>query len=544
MTVEITFLGGLGDVGRNCATLDIDGKIALIDCGLMFPEEDMLGVDLVLPDFTSVFARRRDVQCVVLTHGHEDHVGALPYFLSQLNVPVYGTALAVGLARGRIEEAGVTPDLRAVATGTWVDHGPFRFRLVPVSHSIPQGAGIAFDTPEGIIIHSGDFKLDPTPVDGIPTDLPDFADLGNRGVRLLMADSTNAERPGFVPSESSLRKPLYEIVVEAKGRLIAACFASHLHRVQQIVDAAVDAGRYVAFLGRSMQRNVPIAESLGLINIPADSVLPIEELLKLPPNKTAIISTGSQGEPLAALSLMANASHRWVTIEQGDTVLISARPIPGNETRVSRVVNGLLRRGAEVFHGNNAMVHVSGHGAREELKTFINVIRPQAFVGVHGEYRHLAAHAALARDMKVPEVFLCQDGDAIRLHNGKAEFRPQSVSARHVFVDGLEVDETGQGVVRDRKHLAEDGVVIVTVGLDLESGEVVQGPDLESYGFMDDPSEVFAAARAMVLAELKTVDRWPADPEHIQRKIVTGTRRAVKAAARRRTVVIPIIIEI
>ncbi|MFH2071302.1 MAG: ribonuclease J, partial [Actinomycetota bacterium] len=275
-----------------------------------------------------------------------------------------------------------------------------------------------------------------------------------------------------------------------------------------------------------------------------DSVLPIEELLKLPPNKTAIISTGSQGEPLAALSLMANASHRWVTIEQGDTVLISARPIPGNETRVSRVVNGLLRRGAEVFHGNNAMVHVSGHGAREELKTFINVIRPQAFVGVHGEYRHLSAHAALARDMKVPEVFLCQDGDAIRLHNGKAEFRPQSVSARHVFVDGLEVDETGQGVVRDRKHLAEDGVVIVTVGLDLESGEVVQGPDLESYGFMDDPSEVFAAARAMVLAELKTVDRWPADPEHIQRKIVTGTRRAVKAAARRRTVVIPIIIEI
>jgi len=252
MTVEVSFLGGLGDVGRNCASLEIDGKLALIDCGLMFPEEDMLGVDLVLPDFSSILERRENVECVVLTHGHEDHVGALPYFLSELNVPVYGTALAVGLARSRIEEAGVTPDLRAVATGTWVEHGPFRFRLIPVSHSIPQGAGIAFDTPEGIIIHSGDFKLDPTPVDGVPTDLPDFADLGSKGVRLLMADSTNAERPGFEPSETSLAKPLYEIVVEAKGRLIAACFASHLHRVQQIADAAVDAGRYISFLGRSM----------------------------------------------------------------------------------------------------------------------------------------------------------------------------------------------------------------------------------------------------------------------------------------------------
>jgi len=517
MTVEVSFLGGLGDVGRNCASLEIDGKLALIDCGLMFPEEDMLGVDLVLPDFSSILERRKDVECVVLTHGHEDHVGALPYFLSELNVPVYGTALAVGLARSRIEEAGVTPDLRAVETGTWVEHGPFRFRLIPVSHSIPQGAGIAFDTPEGIIIHSGDFKLDPTPVDGVPTDLPAFADLGSKGVRLLMADSTNAERPGFEPSETSLAKPLYEIVVEAKGRLIAACFASHLHRVQQIADAAVDAGRYISFLGRSMQRNVPIAESLGLVKIPPD---------------------------LAALSLMANASHRWIKIEEGDTVLISARPIPGNETRVSRVINGLLRRGADVFHGNNAMVHVSGHGAREELKTFINVIRPQAFIGVHGEYRHLAAHASLAREMKVPEVFLCQDGDALRLEDGKAEHRPQVISARHVFVDGLEVGETGRGVIRDRKHLAEDGVIIVTIGLDLETGEVVQGPNLEGYGFMDDPSEVFASAAKMVVAELKTIDRWPADPEHVHRKIVTGTRRAVKAATRRRAVVVPIIIEI
>ncbi len=293
-----------------------------------------------------------------------------------------------------------------------------------------------------------------------------------------------------------------------------------------------------------MQRNVPIAEDLGLVQIPPDTVLPVEELLDLPPAETAIISTGSQGEPLAALSLMANASHKWVTITEGDTVLISARPIPGNETRVSRVINGLLRRGAEVYHGENAMVHVSGHGAREELKTFLNVVRPQAFVPVHGEYRHLHAHAGLAREMRVPEVFLCQDGDAVTLSDGAAEHRPQAVPARHVFVDGMEVGETGPGVIRDRKHLAEDGVIIVTVGLDMETGEVVQGPDLESYGFMDDPSEVFASARGKVIAELKTIDRWPPDPEHLHRKVITGTRRAVRAATRRRAVVVPIVIEI
>jgi ribonuclease J len=340
MSVRISFLGGLGDIGRNCALLEIDGKLALIDCGLMFPDEHMLGVDLVLPDFSSVVERAGDLECVILTHGHEDHVGALVYLLEDVNVPVYGTALAVAFAGSRIEEAGIDADLRAVETGEWVEHAPFKFMLVPVSHSIPQGAGIAFDTPEGVVVHSGDFKLDPTPIDSVPTDLPQFADLGRKGVRLLLSDSTNAEMPGFVPSESSLGQPLYEIVVETKGRLVAACFASHIHRVQQIVDAAVDAGRYVALMGRSMVRNVPTAESLGLIDIPQDSIMPIEELLDLPPEETAIISTGSQGEPFSALSLMAAGEHRWVTIGEGDTVLISARPIPGNETKVSREING------------------------------------------------------------------------------------------------------------------------------------------------------------------------------------------------------------
>jgi ribonuclease J len=543
MTVRVTFLGGLGDIGRNCASIEVDGRLALIDCGLMFPDEHMLGVDLVLPDFSSVLARRDDLECVVLTHGHEDHVGALAYFLAQVNVPVYGTPLAVALAEPRIEEAGISPDLRPTETGSWVEHGPFRFKLVPVSHSIPQGAGVVFDTPEGLIVHSGDFKLDPTPVDGVPTDLPEFAALGREGVRLLLADSTNAEMPGFVPSEASLSQRIYELIVETKGRVVAACFASHIHRVQQIVDAAVDADRYVAFMGRTMMRNVPIAESLDLFDVPADSVLPLEELLRLPPEQTAIVCTGSQWEPFAALSLMAAGAHKWVDVGPGDTVIISARPIPGNETRVSRVINGLLRRGATVFHGNNAEVHVSGHAAREELKTFLNLLRPRAFVPVHGEYRHLAAHAALAKEMKVPEVMLCEDGDAVVLAGGEVTLEKGAVPAAHVYVDGLEVAGSVQGVIRDRQHLADDGVVVVTLALDAQTGEILRGPDLESHGFMDDPESVFQKAAQQIESEVAGASR-PIDSEHLQDRVQRVVKRSIKAETGRRTVVIAVVLEV
>jgi len=543
MTVRVSFLGGLGEIGRNCASLEIDGRIALIDCGLMFPDEQMLGVDLVLPDFSSVVERAADVECVVLTHGHEDHIGALAFFLSQVNVPVFGAPLALAFARSRLEEAGIKPDLRPVAMSEWVTHGRFTFMLVPVSHSIPQGAGIAFDTPEGIVLHSGDFKLDPTPIDSTPTDLPEFAALGRRGVRLLLSDSTNAEQPGFVPSESSLAQPMYEIVVETKGRLVAACFASHIHRVQQIVDAAVDAGRHVAFLGRSMIRNVPIAEELGLFYVPEDRIMPLDELLRLPPEKTAIVCTGSQGEPFAALSLMAAGEHKYLSVERGDTVLISARPIPGNETKVSRVVNGLLKRGAKVYHGNNAQVHVSGHGAREELKTFINVVRPQAFVPVHGEYRHLAAHSQLAEDMQVPEVFLCEDGDAIVLEGGKAKLERNAISAALVYVDGLDLAGTVQGVIRDRQHLADDGVVVVTLAVDGATGEIVQGPDLDSHGFMDDPNEVFGLAAERIKSEVGRLD-LPIDYEQARRRIKGAVNSVTREESGRRAVVIPVVLEV
>ncbi len=543
MSVQVSFLGGLGEIGRNCALLEVEGRLALIDCGLMFPDEHMLGVDLVLPDFSPVLARVDDLDCVVLTHGHEDHVGALAFLLAEVKVPVFGAPLALALARSRLEEAAVEHDLRPVGMGEWVQHEGFRFMLVPVSHSIPQGAGIAFDTPEGIVLHSGDFKLDPTPIDNTPTDLPEFAALGRRGVRLLLSDSTNAEQPGFVPSESSLAQPLYEIVVETKGRLVAACFASHIHRVQQIVDAAVDAGRYVAFMGRSMTRNVPIAGEMGLLSLPEDSVMPLEELLGLPPEKTAIVCTGSQGEPFSALTLMAGGDHKWVTIESGDTVLISARPIPGNETKVSQVINGLLRRGARVFHGNNAEVHVSGHGAREELKTFINVVRPQAFVPVHGEYRHLLAHADLAEEMRVPEVFLCEDGDAIVLEDGKARVERKAIPAPLVYVDGLEVAGAVQGVIRDRRHLAEDGVVVVTLAVDGATGEIVQGPDLNSHGFMDDPGDVFDLAVARIRSEVGRLD-LPIDYQQARRRVKGAVNAVTRAETGRRAVVIPVVLEV
>ncbi len=543
MTVRVSFLGGLGEVGRNCAVLEIGGRLALIDCGLMFPEEDMLGVDLVFPDFSSVLDRADDVECVVLTHGHEDHVGALGYFLREVNVPIYGTPLSVELPRSRIEEVGITPDMRQTPLGEWVEAGPFKFMLIGVSHSVPQGAGIAFDTPEGIILHSGDFKLDPTPIDGLPTDLPAFAALGTRGVRLLLSDSTNAEVPGFVPSESSLAQPLYEIVVETTGRLVAACFASHLHRVQQIATAAIDAGRHVSFLGRSMLRNTEIGVELGLLDIDPERVLPIEELLKLPPEETAVIATGSQGEPFAAISLMAAGEHRAISLAEGDTVLISAKPIPGNETRMSRVINGLIRHGVQVHHGLNATVHVSGHAAQDELRTFLNVVRPQAMVPIHGEYRHLHAHARIAQQMNVPDVILCQDGDSVVLEDGAIRVERQAVPAGYVYLDGAGVGDV-QSVLRDRRHLADDGVIIVTVGIDSHTGEIVIGPDLDSHGFMDEPDEILKRASEAVVKEVAGIVETPIDIDTLRRHVRQAANRVIRKETQRRPVLFPIVMEV
>ena len=543
MSVSVTFLGGLGEIGRNCAAVEVEGRIMLIDVGLMFPEEEMLGVDLVFPDWSWLVKRSKDVEGVVLTHGHEDHMGALAYFLRDLNVPVYGSRLAIELARGRIEELGVEADLRPTPFKKWMEHGPFKFMLIPVTHSVPDAAGLAFDTPEGIIIHSGDFKLDSRPIDGTPTDLPAFASLGRRGVRLLLSDSTNAERPGVEPSESSVGRPITSVILDSPGRVIAACFSSHVHRVQQIVDAGLAAGRTISFIGRSMEKNTAIASDLGVLDLPADRVRDIREINEIPPEEQLIVTTGSQGEPFAALSLMSHGRHRHVEVGEGDTVLISAKPIPGNETAVSKVISNLIRRGAMVVHGGNAHVHVSGHARREELLTFMNLIRPRAFVPVHGEYRHLHAHAELARDMGVPFVSVLEDGDRIVLNGKRTEVERGAVPASYVYLDGSSVGDVRGSVLRDRGHLADDGVVVVTVGIDRGNGEIVHGPDLDSHGLMDDPSAVLEkAGQAVVTALEGQIGRI--DMGELQKTVRQAVGRVVRAETQRKPVIFPVVIEL
>ena len=544
MSVSITFLGGLGEIGRNCAALEVAGKIALIDCGLMFPEEDMVGVDLVFPDWTWLVKRAQDVECVILTHGHEDHTGALAYFLRDVNVPVYGTELTIELASTRIDELGLEAELKTIPTKKWIDHEPFRFQLIPVSHSVPDATGVALDTPEGLIVHSGDFKLDPTPIDGRPTDLPAFATLGRRGVRLLLSDSTNAEKPGFEPSESSVGTPIGDIIRDAPGRVIAACFSSHLHRVQQIADAGVRSGRQVAFFGRSMHRNTTIAKGLGVLDVPERSVVDIKAMGGLPPEKQLLITTGSQGEPFAALSLMSRGRHKFVELGEGDTVIISARPIPGNETAISKVISNLIRRGARVVHGQNAPVHVSGHAARDELLTFLNVVRPQAFVPVHGEYRHLHAHAELARSMGVKTVEVLEDGDRITIKGKKTTVDRRAVPAGFVYLDGSSVGDVKDAVLRDRLHLADDGVVVVTVGIDHGTGEILYGPDMDSHGVMDDPRVILEKAADAVRQAIGKHASGRTDVADLQKTVRQAAGKVIRAETARRPVIVPVIMEL
>jgi len=542
MSVRIGFLGGLGEIGRNCAVVEIDGRLGLIDAGLMFPEADMLGVDLILPDFSTVFERAGDLDVVMLTHGHEDHIGALAFLLQGATAPIYGTPLTLELARSRVEEAGLEADFRPVEPRTWVEEGAFRFAFVPVTHSIPQATGIAIETPEGIVLHSGDFKLDPTPLDGSTTDLQTFAGFGRRGVRLLLADSTNAERPGVVPSETTVGPRLKEIVAAAEGRVIVACFASHVHRVQQAIDAAVACGRKFTFIGRSMLRVSEIASRLGVLDTHAGHLVEVDDLLELPPDQTMIISTGSQGEPFAALSLMAAGEHRFVELDPADTVIISATPIPGNETKVSRVVNNLIRQGVTVFHGRNTHVHVSGHAARAELLTFYNVVKPKALVPVHGEYSHLAANAALGEDVGIEEIAVLEDGDAVVLEDGELRVERQALPSSYVYVDGSGVGDFA-GVIRDRRHLADGGVVIVTVGIDQHSGEVVIGPEVDSHGLSDEPQDLHDLIVERVAKGIETLER-PIDMDTLRRRIRNSAGRALKGSMRKRPFVVPVAIEV
>jgi ribonuclease J len=549
--VRITFLGGLGEIGRNCACVEVEGRIMLLDVGLMFPDLDMLGVDLVLPDFTYLRDNADRVEGAIITHGHEDHMGGLSYLLRELSFPIYGSALTLGLARNRIEEAGLLDrtELVPVSDGERRKIGPFDCEFIPVTHSVPHGFATAFHTPQGTILHTGDFKLDLTPVDDRLTDLARIGAISsNDGIRLLLSDSTNADEPGHARSETSVGKVLYELFHLHEGRrIVIACFASHIHRVQQIADAAIEHGRKIATLGLSMKKNVKLARSMGLLDIPERYLVDIDDVEGIPPGELCVISTGSQGEPMSALALMATRNNRWLEIGPDDTVILSSHPIPGNEMNVSKVIDGLVRLGAEVVHSGIHDVHASGHAKQEELKTLLSIARPEWFVPVHGEYRHLVAHARLARSMGVvPEerTIVCTDGDQLVLDEDGLRV-DGTVPAGYLYVDGI-VGDVGHGVLRDRRVLAEEGVVVVVVTVSVSDGAILTGPEVITRGW------VYAPEAEPLLAECadevrQAVKEAFAENAHDVEALARVVRRAagkfVSDRTRRRPMIVPVVME-
>ncbi len=550
-TVRVVFLGGLGEIGRNCACIEVDGRIVVVDCGVMFPDPDMPGVDLVLPDFTYLREHADRVEAVVLTHGHEDHVGGLAYLLRDLEVPIYGSEISLGLAGNRIDEAGLAGRARyvVVADGERRAIGPCEVEFIPVTHSVPCGFALAFHTPQGVVLHSGDFKLDLEPVDGRRTDLARIGAIASgEGVALLLSDSTNAEEPGFTPSESTVGATMARVFAASAGRrVVVACFASHIHRVQQVVDAAAASGRQVATLGRSMAKNVDLAQRLGLLGVPAGTLVEIEDIDRLPPGNVCVLSTGSQGEPMSALSLMATGDNKWFQVTAGDVVVISAHPIPGNEWSVGRVIDELHRRGAQVVHSGSEAVHVSGHARQGELRTLLAVAKPRAFVPVHGEYRHLVHHAEIARQMGVAadQVLLCEDGDVVRL-DGAGLHRDGTVPAGYLYVDGT-VGDVGHGVLRDRRQLAEEGVVMVVVTVDLQRKVLTGAPQITTKGWVYAPEaeELLGdASNAVAEALLQAMNEGAHDVEVLTRHARRALGRLVNERTRRRPMIVPVVMAV
>jgi ribonuclease J len=550
--VRITFLGGLGEIGRNCAAIELAGKILLIDVGLMFPEAEHLGIDLILPDFTWLKENADRVIGCILTHGHEDHAGGLSYLLRDLSFPIYGSALTLGLARNRIEESGLLSrtELITVVDGERRMIGPFDVEFIPVTHSVPHGFATAFHTPQGVVLHSGDWKLDLTPVDGRHTDLGRIGAIEvEEGIRLLLSDSTNAEEVGYTRSESSMGPSLRSIfIANADRRIVIACFASHIHRVQQICDIAVEQGRTIATLGLSMKKNIRLARDLGLLRLPDSSVIDIADLGEIAPEKVCVISTGSQGEPMSALSRMAANDNKWIRIGKSDTVILSSHPIPGNETSVGKVIDGLHRLGAEVIHSGIADVHVSGHAKSEELKTLLSLARPEWFVPVHGEYRHLVHHGRLGTMMGVEEdkVLISLDGDQLELTDDGLK-KIGEVPAGYLFVDGTGLGDVSHGVLRDRQVLAEEGVVVVILTVDAKTGEVIAGPEIITRGWVYAPEaeDLLEEARQAVI---DAIAKYRASDEDIE---VESLRRHARKAlgtfvsqrTRRRPMIVPVIME-
>ena len=546
--VRIYFLGGLGEIGRNCMVLEQDDKLMLIDCGLMFPDADMHGIDLVLPDFTFLRENADRIVGCVATHGHEDHVGGLQFLLRELSFPIYGSMVTLGLARNRIEEAGLLKktELITVRDGERINIGPFDVEFLPVTHSVPHAHAVIVHTPQGVIVHSGDFKLDLTPVDDRRTDLARLGELSKTvGIRLLMCDSTNAEEHGHAPSEKSVGAVLHQLFHEHRDRrIITASFASHIHRVQQIIEAAIDNGRKVCLMGRSMQKNFGLAIDLKLINVPASVFVDVERVDDFAPEDICIISTGSQGEPMAALSLLSRGESRWFKVGERDTIILSSHAIPGNEGNVNRVIDGLVRAGAKVVHSGIADVHATGHAQADELKTYHSILQPEWFVPVHGEYRHMRAHAELAIVMgAAPDhVLQATDGDVLELSDDGLAFHSK-VPASYLFVDGI-VGDVGHGVLRDRKVLAEEGVVVIVATVDSSSHKVINGPEVITRGWVYAPEAdaLLDEAEAHIeRALVKALDDGITDIDGLERVVRKAAGKFVSDRTKRRPMIVPVV---
>jgi ribonuclease J len=544
--LRVTALGGLGEVGRNMTVFEYDGRILVVDCGVLFPEENHPGVDLILPDFDAIRDRLDAVDAVVLTHGHEDHIGAVPYLLREReDIPLVGSQLTLALVDSKLREHRLKNTVKhIVAEGDRITFGPFDLEFVAVNHSIPDALAVAIRTGAGLALHTGDFKMDQLPLDGRITDLRAFARLGEEGVDLFLTDSTNAEVPGFTTSEKDIAPVLDRVFHQSGQRIIVACFASHVHRVQQIMDAAAEHGRKVAYVGRSMVRNMGIARDLGYLNVPPGLLVDAKALADMPPDKVVLISTGSQGEPLSALSRIAQRNHSFVSLEEGDTVILASSLIPGNENAVCRVINGLIRGGARVVHKGNALVHVSGHASAGELLYCYNIIKPRNVMPVHGEFRHMKANADLAIASGVSEdrVVLAEDGIVVDLVDGKADIVGK-VDCGYVFVDGQSVGDITESSLKDRRILGEEGFVSVIVVVDSQTGKVISGPEIHARGFAEDDAAFDQIRQPIIDALAKAFSEGVDDTHQLQQTIRRVVGRWVSNTHRRRPMIIPVVLE-
>ena len=548
-SLKVIPIGGLNEIGKNMTLLEYQNEILIIDCGLSFPDDEMYGIDIVIPDFTYLIANREKIVGMVLTHGHEDHIGAIPYLLKNIKIPVYGTRLTLGLVENKLKEHNVIGDLKTIKAGDKITLGHFDIETIRTTHSIADSICLAINTPAGVVFHSGDFKVDYTPVDGEPIDFSRLAEIGKRGVTLMLCDSTNALRPGFTASERVVGQTIENIFRTAKTRIIIATFSSNVHRVQRIIENAVKFGRKVAISGRSMENVVALAIELGYLDIPPGTLVDLKMTRNIPDDKLVIITTGSQGEPMSALARIASGDHKSVKLKKGDMVILSSTPVPGNEKTVSNVVNKLFEKGAEVIYSDIADIHVSGHACQEELKLLHSLIKPKYFMPVHGEYRHLIQHARLAESlgMSKDNIFVMENGEILKFNRHRAAKEDGVVEADAVLVDGLGVGDVGNIVLRDRKMLSESGLIIVVAAIEKESRTVVSGPDIISRGFvyvreneglMEEARRV--AEEALEKCQDKRIKDWNSMKSHVRDSLSSFIYETTK----RSPIILPIFLEV